>query len=149
MENSPPGIQTIPLGAGRGAGALFATVGAKAAPETEGGFDPACMADESIWKALTESSAETNKGAKPRIPGRARDLRGRGASADLASPRVDFLFLRLPPYTRRSFLRCIMLRQGGCAVRLVARIVKTNNTADLDREREAGRQASTRRLARA
>jgi len=32
MENSPPGIHTIPLGAGRGGGAVFGTFGRKLLP---------------------------------------------------------------------------------------------------------------------
>ncbi len=45
MENSPPGIQTIPLGAGPGEGLLFGTVGPKVADGTADGLEPACRAE--------------------------------------------------------------------------------------------------------
>ncbi len=40
MENSPPGIQTMPFGAGDGGGCGLGIVGPKASPESDG--EPAC-----------------------------------------------------------------------------------------------------------
>src|SRR5262245_22560685 len=42
IENSPPGIQTIPGGAGTGAGAVFGIVGANAAEAADTSVSSAC-----------------------------------------------------------------------------------------------------------
>lgn len=77
MENSPPGIQTIPFGAGPGEGLVFGTVGPKAAEGDAGGFEPACRAEDRGWKKLRQNKAETNKkGARLRRVRRETELAG-------------------------------------------------------------------------
>lgn len=67
MENSPPGIQTIPFGAGPGEGLVFGTVGPKAADGDAGGLEPARKGDDRGWKKLRQNKAETsNEGERLR-----------------------------------------------------------------------------------
>jgi hypothetical protein len=55
IENSPPGIQTMPLGALSGTGSLLGTVGAKAEPPMAGGPSSAETAGESHAMLRTSS----------------------------------------------------------------------------------------------
>src|SRR5579862_6685476 len=60
MENSPPGIQTIPLGAGPGAGCLFGTVGPNATPVPGAGFAPATTEEERKRTETIANNKEAN-----------------------------------------------------------------------------------------
>jgi hypothetical protein len=55
IENSPPGIQTMPLGALLGTGSLLGTVGAKAEPPMAGAPSSAETAGESQAMLKTNS----------------------------------------------------------------------------------------------
>src|SRR5260370_34340484 len=61
IENSPPGIQTIPLGALLGTGSLLGTVGANADPPIAGAPSSAEMAGESHTTLTTTSVNVPNK----------------------------------------------------------------------------------------
>jgi hypothetical protein len=66
IENSPPGIQTMPLGALLGTGSLLGTVGAKADPPMAGAPSSAEMAGESHATLKTTSVNVPNKKAAGR-----------------------------------------------------------------------------------
>ncbi len=56
IENSPPGIQTIPAGAGRRAGSVFGTVGAKDEEAAE--IVDACQFEDEATSAASPRDQE-------------------------------------------------------------------------------------------
>ena len=61
IENSPPGIQTMPFGALLGTGSLLGTVGAKAEPPMAGPPSSAEMAGENHATLKTNSANVPNE----------------------------------------------------------------------------------------
>src|SRR5688572_14451755 len=88
MENSPPGIQTMPSGAGPGAGAVTAIVGPKGAAAGAGVGEvlPGSFADRFQRPYPVKLAAM----AVPRIHGqRVREGRGTGFDFDMLDLRME------------------------------------------------------------
>jgi hypothetical protein len=90
MENSPPGIQTIPRGVDLGAGVVFGTVGPKALVLILDGSAALAVAAAELTLALSTGFCEHETAASSRTPTMATD--SLPAQVQVSAERVFRLF---------------------------------------------------------